>query len=157
MCGASTSGLAPRAPPALQDESRITKAQLKKIKADARAEGERDAKRKWGQQGPGQGAEGQLSKRQKKLARQQLALTNGGVGDGQRAAPPPAPHAGARASKGKGKGKGKGKDMYERKPICYNWHRNAPCKSQDCQMAHVRLVCHGNHRKVDNAACNGGG
>ena len=148
-------------PVANDDEggSTYTKAQLRKIRADARAEGEREAKRKLALANGGGGAN--LSKRQKKKQQalenqaRTLALQNGGVGDGSGAAPPPPRAAGARPEKGRGKGKNR--DTFEGKPICYNWNRNAACKVMPCTFAHVCVVCHGNHRKCENPACMGGG
>ena len=133
---------------------------LKKIKQDAKREAE---KRAFAQisgginVGPGGSYQVGLSKRaRKKLALmsgqnqgQVLAIQNGGVADWPRLQnqghPPPGDFGKGRGKGGKdGKGKGKnGKgNMFEGKPICYNWNRKAACKSQNCTMAHVCLKCH---------------
>ena len=78
--------------------------------------------------------------------RQQLALQNGGVGDGSAA-----PAGGLDLVGAFSKGKGKGKDQHEGKPICYNWNRGAPCrKGAACTFAHVCLIC----KKEDHTKAN---
>ena len=164
MRGHSSSSARPRA---LDDSGGITKAQINKIKQQAKAEAERDLKRKFGlsQTYGGGPSDGQLSARAKKKARQTanrtLALQNGGVGDGsdggfprlRNVQPPPPQHPGQRPDKGKGKGKGR--DTHEGKAICYNWNRGAPCKQASCPMAHVCLLCKGDHMKKDHATATG--
>ena len=113
------------------DNTVLSKGAIKKIKQQAKLAALKD--------GPA------ISKRAKKAAakaRTQLAIQNGGNGDG--AAPPPT-GGGARPAKGIGRGK----DMFNGKPICYNWNRNAPCKQSPCNFAHVCLVCQANHRKCE--------
>ena len=160
--GHSSSSAKPRA---LDDSGGITKAQINKIKQQAKAEAERDLKRKFGlsQTYGGGPSDGQLSARAKKKARQTanrtLALQNGGVGDGtdggfprlQNGQPPPPRGPGQRPDKGKGKGR----DTHEGKAICYNWNRGAPCKQSPCPMAHVCLLCKADHMKKDHATASG--
>ena len=125
---------------------------LKKIRADIRAEEVAKLKRA----GHGHIEDAPLSKRAKKRANAQrnaLALTNGGVGDGT-GGPPPQPDY-PRKGQGKGdkgkKGKGKGNNnMPDGRPICFNWNKGLPCKSQTCTMAHACLTCHGDHRQKDH-------
>ena len=70
-------------------------------------------------------------------------MQNGGEGDGSGG-------GGGAAPANKGKGKGKGKDMFENKPICYNWNNGMPCKVTPCKSAHVCLICQKHHPKKDN-------
>ena len=118
----------------------ISKKAIKKIKQNAKAAAEKDAKQKYALMNGGVG-DGQ-SKRAKKGANQQayqqnrntLALQNGGVGDG-------AINLSRDWAKGKGKGKTKSDDRHEGVPICYNYNRGVPCKNTPCGFAHVCLVC----------------
>ena len=140
-------------------EAAVSKSQLNRIKQQAKAEAERDVKRKYNLLALTDAPAGQLSARAKKKARQQanrhLALQNGGVGDGsdggfprlQTVAPPPNAHPAARPGKGAGKDR---RDSFNGKPICYNWNKGAPCKQNPCPMAHVCLICNKEHRKKDH-------
>ena len=127
--------------------STIGKKTIKKIKQAAKIEAEKNAAmRAIGNGAPG----GQISNRAKKRAaaqaKQQLALQNGGVGDGTAG-------VGTRGAQfmtqALAKGKGKGKDMHEGTPICYNWNKGVACKRTPCLFAHVCLICkseeHGKH------------
>ena len=141
--------------PALRDADNVSKTQLKKIKQQAKNEAEQNAKRKLAMlsNGPNDGPGGGLSTKarqraNKTLARQQLALQNGGVGDG--GFPRLQGAGGAGGQIAKGVGKGKGKNTFEGKPICLNWNRKAPCKAgASCNMAHVCLKCYKNHPQTD--------
>jgi hypothetical protein len=125
---------------------------MKKIRAEIRAEEREKLKRA----GHGRIEDAPQSKRAKKRAnaqRNSLPITNGGVGDGT-GGPPPQPDY-PRKGQGKGdkgkKGAGKGNNsMPDGKPICFNWNKGTPCKSQTCTMAHVCLTCHGDHRQKDH-------
>ena len=138
----------------------VSQSQLKKIKQQAKAEAEREAKRKFSLMSianSGGPPAGQISARAKKKARQlanrNLALQNGGDRDGSDggfprlmnvpANVPPPPNGGKATGKG-------GRDSHNGKPICYNWNRGAPCKQQNCPMAHVCLICKGDHKKKDH-------
>ena len=113
----------------------IGKKALKKIKQTAKAEAEREIKKRYALADTPPTGISNRAKKKMDAQQRRLALTNGGVGDGTSLV--------AAYSKGKekGKGKGKGSDMHEGVPICYNWNRGAPCKKDPCQFAHVCLIC----------------
>ena len=122
---------------------------MKKIRADIRAEEVAKLKR------AGQGCieDAPPSKRARKRANAQrnaLALTNGGVGDGTGGLPPQPIYPRKGEGKGGKKGKGKGNNnMPDGRPICFNWNKGLPYKSQTCTMAHVCVTCHVDHRQKD--------
>ena len=125
----------------------LSKKTIKKIKQQAKAEAEREAKRKYAallNAGGGDNPSRRQRKRANQLAnRATLAIQNGGVGDGT---------VNLTGAFAKGKGKGN-KDTHEGVPICYNWNRGAPCKNNPCQFAHVCLICKKkDHPKKDHGA-----
>ena len=131
------------APPTQQPT--VGKKTLKKLKQEAKANAEKAVRLQLGNAATG-GIVSPSAKKRARKQRQQLALQNGGVGDGSAA-----PAGGLDLVGAFGKGKGKGKDQHEGKPICYNWNRGAPCKSSPCTMAHVCLICKSpEHPKKDH-------
>ena len=96
---------------------------MKKIRAEIRAEEIATLKRQPGGQALGYGQESKRAKKRANANRNALALTNGGVGDGSGGGPPPPsyPRKGdGKGDKGK-KGKGKGNNnMPDGWPICFN-------------------------------------
>ena len=118
---------------------------IKKIKQQAKLEAEREVRKQLGIEAPpGAGLSKNAKKKANKRAKaigngqQVLQIQNGGVGDGT-------------TQKGKAKGKGKSDDLFEGKPICYNWNKGKDCtKGAACTFAHVCLIC----KKPDHTAQN---
>ena len=121
---------------------------LKKILAEIRAEEVAKLKRQNGGR-LDNGQESKTARERANASRNALALINDGVGDSSGGAPPQPNYPrkgddkGDRGKKGKGTGNN---NMPDGKPICLNWNKGIPCKSNSCTMAHSYLICHGDHR-----------